>query len=245
MSFLLAAGIVLTCSSLVWAQVAVPIPPPPPPGPPPAVPSQLDAQHKNPIKKVAPGIFRLGDIEINKKNKSLSFPVAVNMDKGLLEYLLVRTGGKTHESLFRTEVQPYDLQFAFLLLGFEGTDAPLSFQGDPAKPKGEAVTITVSYTKADGKSVMTHPEDFMVKFIDNKPAPIKKLDWVFTGSAVHNGQFMAQMDGSIVAIYHDPYALLDNASAGGETDKVWFVREGAVPPIGTAMVLTIKSNSSK
>jgi hypothetical protein len=48
------------------------------------------------------------------------------------------------------------------------------------------------------------------------------------------------MEGSIIAIYHDPAALIDNASEGGESDKVWFVREGASPPVGTPVTVTIK-----
>jgi hypothetical protein len=50
---------------------------------------------------------------------------------------------------------------------------------------------------------------------------------------------MAQAEGSIIAIYHDPSALFDNASPGGESDRVWFVKEDAVPPVGTPVTLTI------
>jgi hypothetical protein len=191
-----------------------------------------------PIIQVSPGIFRIGDIEINKKSKSISFPAEVNMDRGLLEYILVRTGGKTHESLIRTKVEPYNLQIAFLLLGFEPTDRPLRGQGDPDKPKGEQIEISISYDKG-GKPVTIRPEEWVIKKNKDKDSEVKKLDWIYTGSVIWDGRFMAQIEGSIIAVYHDPMALIDNASEGGESDEIWFVKEG-IPPAGTPLTLTIK-----
>ncbi len=247
-------AVFLTAPALSWAQTPAPQPPPRalpgdlPPSPPPAprppppfsAPPELP-QQVNPLKRIAPGIFRLGDIEIDKNNKSVSLPVFVNMDRGLLEYLLVRTGGKTHESLLRTNVQPYDLQIAFLLIGFEGTDKPAGFQGAPEKPRGEHVSISLSNKKTDGKLTTFNPEECIVKMVKNKPGRLKNINWVFTGSFIANGDFQAQREGSIVAIFHDPAALIDNASEGGETDKVWYVNEGVCPPVGTPLTLTIKS----
>lgn len=214
------------------------------PGPTPGavLPSYPEQQEKTiPIERVSPGVFRLGDILIDKKNRSISFPAMVNMDKGLLEYLLVHSGGKTHESLFRTKVQPYDLQIAFLLLGFEGTDDPLKFQGAPEKPKGESVGIMISYNKNDGKAVTVRPEEWIVKKIQDKPKDVGVIDWIYSGSIIVEGKFLAQQDGSIIAIFRDPVALVDNASPGGESDEVWFVKEGAVPPVGTPVTIEIKA----
>jgi hypothetical protein len=191
------------------------------------------------VQKIGPGLFGLGDIQINKPSKSISLPATVNMNKGLLEYLLVRTGGKTHESLFRTTVDPTQLQLAMLLVGAEGTDRPLSRQGDPSVPKGDPVEITVNYLK-DGKVVPLQPESWVVKREGETLSMGTPLNWVFTGSKFSNGRFMAEMEGSIIAIYHDPVALFDNASSGGESDRVWFVNEAAVPPVGTPVTLTIR-----
>jgi hypothetical protein len=192
------------------------------------------------IEKVSPGIFRIGDVLINKKERSVSFPAEVNMDRGLLEYLLVRVGGKTHESLLRTKVEPYLLQVAFLLLGYEGTNNPLAGQGDPRKPTGDAVEIIVTRADSTGKPAPVDYTGWMCKIIDNKRVNIPGLQWVYTGSVVHDGRFIAQMEGSIIALYHDPAALVDNTSQGGESDRIWFVSEGATPPVGTPVTVTIK-----
>jgi len=230
--------------SCLYAQSPFPPPPGPPSGPalPPGAPFIEPQAKAAPIIQLSPGVFRLGDIEINKKNKNISFPAAVNMDKGLLEYALVRTGGKTHESLLRTNIEPYNLQIAFLLLGFEPTDRPLRGQGDPDKPRGEPIEISISYDKV-GKLVTIKPEEWMVQKNKDKDTDIKKLEWVYTGSVIWNGRFMTQMEGSIIAVYHDPVALIDNASEGGESDKIWFVKGGAAPPPGTPVKVTIKGKN--
>lgn len=227
---------IFVLSSVIYAQEPPPVAPPPIPG------EDLWRQGLKPlsVEKVSPGIFKLGDIQINKTARSITFPAKINMGKGLLEYVIVRSGGKTHESLLRTDIQPYDLQLAFLLLGFEPTDNPLPTQGAPEKPKGEPVDIKIEYLKEDGKTGNIRPEEWMIKRIKDKAEDIGKLDWVFTGSLVINGQFLAQSDGSIVAVYHDPAAIVDNASVGGETDEIWFVKEGKVPPVGTQVTVTIK-----
>jgi hypothetical protein len=194
------------------------------------------------VQKVAPGLFRLGAIEISKRDRSVSFPVLVNQHRGLLEYLLVRIGGKTHESLFRTEVDPTQIQMALLLIGLEGTDHPLSRQGDPDAPKGNPVEITVSQFK-DGRMATFKPEIWVTKRSADKVAESEPLQWVFTGSLVRGGRFLAQAEGSIVAIYHDPVALIDNASRGGESDRIWLVNEATVPPVGTPLTMTIHATN--
>ncbi len=198
-------------------------------------------QTATPIEKVSPGVFRIGNILINKETRSITFPALVNMDKGLLEYLLVYSSGKTHESLLRTRVEPYNLQLAFLLLGFEGTDSPLAYQGSPEKPKGEPLEITIVYTKGEAQTVKINAGEWMVQRMDNTQKEVGKLDWVFTGSLVVDGQFLAQSEGSIAAIFHDPVALIDNASTGGESDEIWFVKEKTVPPAGTPVTVSIKA----
>ncbi len=198
-------------------------------------------EHSPPtIEKVSPGIFRIGDILINKKERSISFPAEVNMERGLLEYLVVRIGGKTHESLLRTSVEPYTLQVAFLLLGYEGTDQPLSRQGAIETPKGEPVRITVARDGADGKAETIDYERWICKRIDMTTCETPALTWVYSGSVVTNGRFLAQLEGSLIALYHDPVALIDNSSRGGESDRIWFVKEDTVPPMGTAITVTIR-----
>jgi hypothetical protein len=161
------------------------------------------------------------------------------MNKGLLEYILVRNGGKTHESLLRTQVDPYQVQLALLLLGFETSDRPLARQGDPAIPRGEQVVLSITIKGEDGKYHNVQPQEWIVRKAGEVVSETLKLDLVYTGSIIMNKQFLAQSEGSIVALYHDPVALIDNASPGGESDKIWFVNPKTPPP-GTPVVVTVR-----
>lgn len=70
---------------------------------------------------------------------------------------------------------------------------------------------------------------------------VERLNWVYTGARVWLGRFAAQTGGSIVAVYHDPDAIIDNASPGGESDKIWFVDKKSALPMATPVTITIKS----
>lgn len=223
----------LAAACLAWQPALAQPPHEPPPARDPHALPELPA-----IEKIGPGMYALGEIRINKNARSLSFPASVNMGQGLLEYLLVRVGGKTHESLFRTKVEPAHLQLALLLLGAEGTNQPLDRQGSGDIPQGAPLDITVTYQK-DGRVLAIKPEAWIAhrdqdKFVDLS-APLK---WVFTGSMVHDGLFLAQIHGSMASIFRDPAAIVDNASPGGESDRMWYVKETAIPPAGTPVTLT-------
>ncbi|MFZ5758242.1 MAG: YdjY domain-containing protein [Thermodesulfobacteriota bacterium] len=207
------------------AQVA-PAPPPPPAeemiAPPP------------PLRMIEPGIYEMGDIRISKEKQRLEFPAEVNMDKGLLEYVLVGNSGKVHESLLRTGVSPYALQISLLLLGVEGSLNPLTQQGEARQPQGGRVAVRVAWQEG-GKEKKAEVEEWISK--GDKPAGA--IPWVFTGSVVMDGVFMAQVEKSIIALFHDPIALIDHQLAEGTSDEIWQVA-GNVPPVGTKVTVVIE-----
>lgn len=211
----------------------------------PIVVEQPDLGPPPPIEQVGPGIFRLGEIEIRKDTRSIIFPAQVNMDQGLLEYLIVRSSGKVHESLLRTDVDPFHLQVAFLLLSFEGTDRPILHQGSPETPRGDPVEILIAYRRGGNQELEIKAEDWVVNKIENQVKDVGALKWVYTGSKISEGGFLAQLEGSIVALWHDPVALVDNASPGGESNRIWFSKEGTVPPVGTHVTVIIKAKNYK
>ena len=102
---------------------------------------------------VAPGVIEIGACRVDKKNGRVEFPARVNMQEGLLEYLLVGDAGKLHESLLSTEISPYALQVSLLLLGIEGSYNPLEMQGEARTPEGGRINVKVRWQ--DGKRVKT------------------------------------------------------------------------------------------
>jgi hypothetical protein len=204
--------------------------------PSPAVKAEVSSETPA-IRMITPGFFEIGGIRLNKQEGIVEFDAAVNMDKGLLEYLIVGNGGKTHESLLRAEIEPYNLQIALLMIGLEGTMNPLSAQGDSRLPTGDPITIWVKWEK-NGKIENLQVDKWVAdKNAGNAPTT---MNWVFTGSIISNGVFMAQVEKSIAAIYHDPIALIDNTSKEGASDEIWFVNEKEVPPAGTKVTVTIR-----
>jgi hypothetical protein len=192
------------------------------------------------IEKLGDGKYRIGEIIINKQDKSVTFPAVVNMDKGILEYLLVHNVGKTHESLLRTGVSPYNLQVAFMLLGYDGSDKRIAGQGSPELPNGESVNIMLSDV-AEKQTVPFPVEFWLVNKSESSTSDVNQLNWVFCGSYVNElGGFMSQESGSIVAIWHDPVAMIDNASPGGESNRIWYAKQGTVPTVGTKVMITVK-----
>ena len=193
-----------------------------------------------PIQKKGNGLYRLGEIQINRNTRTILFPAKVNMDKGLLEYVLVKSTGKTHESLLRTSVEPYYLNIAFLLLGFEPSDRPIAEQGAAERPQGAPVKV-VLLVKKEGKTVSVVPDQWIVKKGSRGEDTSPRLEWVYTGSMVMQGKFLAQTSGSLVALYHDPAALMDNTDPDGDNDEIWYVNEKTVPPAGTDIIIKISS----
>ena len=212
---------------------------PPPPLPLPKDRSQMhDAP---PIKKIGPGIFEVGGVRIIKNENRVEFPAKVNMSKGLLEYSIVGDMGKLHESLLRTSIEPFSLQVALLMLGLEGTTNPLHEQGDPRKPEGDPVRIWVIMKKGDSTSKIRIEDWIVLKDSTGKSRPMPHTDFIFTGSIVHEGVFMAQVEKSIAALFHDPSAMIDNPLPEGGSDELWFVNQESVLPVGTEVIVSIEA----
>ena len=54
--------------------------------------------------------------------------------------------------------------------------------------------------------------------------------FVFTGSKVIEGVYLAEEDGSIVAVYHDSRATLNSRDDESDSDDVWLPNPEKMPP---------------
>ena len=82
------------------------------------------------VEKLGNNRFKLGDIIIDKNTDSVRFPAKVNMNEGLLELLLCAPYGKTHESLFTTEVDAIHFNLALIMIGCEKGKVRVKHQGE-------------------------------------------------------------------------------------------------------------------
>ncbi len=199
-----------------------------------------------PLKEIEPGIFELGKVRLNKTQKSLSFPATLNMTQGLIEYALVSSTGKLHESLLQTEVEPYHIHLAALLLGVKcaGADPPEPAARPAPSPvvSGGKLSVWISW-KSGGAQKRCRLESLILNL--QTKSPMSQGAWIYSGSRVVEGTFLAQRDGSLIAIIADPDALVNNPRPGRENDEIWEVNSAKAPPSGTAVQITLQLAEEK
>lgn len=210
-----------------------------PAGQPPAPPS---------IREVSPGVLQVGGVKLEKAARRVSFPAKLNMTDGPLEYLLVTGQGKLHESVLKADLEPHHLQVAMLLLGAKGMEAaPLTnapsggpitqAQGERNPPlPGEPVLIEVTWTQA-GKPQRRRIEELV--FNKRAKGPMARGPFTFTGSRIWQGKFVAQTEGSLIALITDPDAVFNNPRPNRDADEAWVVRPQDVPPLDTVVEVSI------
>ena len=152
------------------------------------------------------------------------------------------TYGKTHESILRTEVPPVQVQLALVLLHAKGADtsslrrAPNEYGGTPEFAiTGDPVTIEVAWEQ-HGKTIHRLAEAMFVHLGGAGTEP--KGRWVFNGSVVWQGAFLAQSSGSLISLIPDPIALVNLSPARGES-VTWTADPERTPPPGVLVQVTI------
>ena len=190
-----------------------------------------------PVKQTGPDRFMVGQVELNKRRRTVTFSAELNMNAGAIEYLIVTRAGKTHESLLSTGVEPYHIHLAMLLLNARGA-AGRPFPENPAKPlPGEPVELELSWWQ-NGKEKRRHAGQLVRN--EQTGGAMTRGAWTYTGSHIMEGTFVAQRDGSIVSVMLDPDALINNPRAGRENDKIWRINTNGLPPLQTPVQVTIR-----
>ena len=224
--------------------------PVPAPGPPPALRNKPlnplppgEAPPVQPISKITETQFKMGEIEFDTKERTLTFPAKVNMNQGNLEYLLVADHGKVHEALLATPVQPFYLNVVFLLMKFEKAENFFPDLQEPSKKLPKPVLkdtnsfeCKLSWKDQEGKVQSALLTDWIQNNLTKKPVP--RTRWVYTGSVVDgNGSFLSQLEGSILACYTDPVSMINSPLDGNDNDEIW-VPAPKVPPVDTSVQIT-------
>jgi hypothetical protein len=191
---------------------------------------------KAPLQEISPGIYKLGKVRLDKNQKTITFPAVLNMNEALVEYLVVSTNGKTHESLLRTDAEPWHIHVAMLLLGAKGSQDK-SFPENKTQPlPGDTVRIEIRWMDKENPKRF-RGEDWIID-VAAKQA-VSPGYWTYTGSRIEDGNFRAQQDGSIIALIEDADALINNPRTGRDNDDNWRVKSEGLPPLETPAEVTI------
>lgn len=163
----------------------------------------------------------LGEVKVDAQARRISFPAEVNMRSGQVEYLAVHESGKIHESIFKTSVSPKQVHAAALL--FSGTNAGVL--------KIEKIEVAWKDKKFQGAELILDKA---------KKRALRETKWAYRGSRLVDGVFLAEREGSIVAVREDRDALVDQDTPEAADDENWEALTEVVPEIGTAVTISIQ-----
>lgn len=195
------------------------------------------AGQTNPVvRTLEGGRLEVGLVRLDPKARTVTVPAFVNLSEGIVEYILVHSGGKTHESLLRTDAQPRDIHLAMLLLGARGAgtnavslDPDLALHGDP-------ITVEVRWTQGRRARVAAAEE---LVYDRRLGSALRRGRWTYTGSRLREDGFGAQADGSIVSLITDPDALVNNPRRGREDDDNWLAKAARLPEFNSPVEVVI------
>ena len=250
--------IFLTILSTVAILHAEPTPAPTPPAPPtpelPGKPSNEQAGKaaeaaKTPsVTKLENGMIKVGEVTFDPKTRQIYIPCIVNMNEGMLEYAIVHEGGKVHESLLKTKASPTDINVAFKLLRYvespelfplprENYETPVQYPvvSDEVR-KGARVDLSLEW-KVEGKSKKAELAEWIHHGDETKL--MGKEPWVYGGSMMYAGKFVAESTGDIASICVVSASILLYAGQDDDNDEMWHANHDVMPAKDSPVTLII------
>lgn len=241
------AAIFVACSSILRGDPATERAPVEPRTLP--APDQRVEEVKPAVKKLEGDRFQVGEVIFDAKTREIRFPAAVNMaGEELLEFAIVHVNGKVHESLLVTEISATDLNIAFKLLRYQASaefypiqEADGSYSNEFPKVSDEvkkAARINLSVEWKEGDKTRTAKlHEWIAHGSTGKPMAADP--WVYGGSGVYEGKFMAESTGDIAAIFLSNSALINFSGKDNNSDEVWLAFPKRVPTEGTKITVII------
>ncbi|MBT3380979.1 MAG: hypothetical protein HN742_42600 [Lentisphaerae bacterium] len=165
------------------------------------------------FERLPDGDIRLGGVTVHRQKREISFPAKVNLMSGKLDLMISTGEGRLYESLLRTDVRPLHLQTLMYLLRIR--NGPRFKQEDGRQ--GDLVDIELAYTNAEGETTREPIEQWMCDERTGKP--MTRYGWVFVGSDIRDGMFLAEVEGNVVVTYSCGATVLDIPDEGG--NKAW------------------------
>lgn len=188
------------------------------------------------IRRLDNGRVEIGLVRLDPAHRTVTLPAYVNLREGIVEYVLVHSSGKTHESLLRTDAQPRDIHVAMLLLNARGAGTNALPLDPSERLPGDPVSVEVQWT--EGRRRKTVPVEEVI-YDRHLRSALRRGLWTYTGSRLREDGFGAQVDGSIVSIITDPDALVNNPRRGREDDDNWLAAAQRLPEFNTPVDVVI------
>lgn len=199
------------------------------------------------IEDLGNSVYRIGSIKVDKAKRILTVPgvmLPYEKEKAIEFIASTNQGYKSYESVFALEANAFEFNLACILIGLDAKQAVLpKFHFDPEAVKGNVVSINVAW-EVEGKSI-DYDVAALLKVGDTKPA-IPSV-WIYTGSQFIEGdRYMAQMDGVLIGLSHDPASIIEHREGLGLGD--WggvTIDADLAPPAGREIIVKVKGVSGE
>jgi hypothetical protein len=164
------------------------------------------------IKRLSPTVVQIGSLQVDSAARELRAPGTLNQVT-ILEFVANTPRGlKEYESAITVDSDAATFNAALLLLGLDPARARVPTQHfDETPPAGDPVELWVEAVRPN-KPLRFPVEELLWHQIDKRtlePGP-----WVYTGSTMAQGQFLAEADGVLIGLVHSPAPLIENPRKG-------------------------------
>ncbi len=204
----------------------------------PMAPDEWESAAARLIEKTGDHTLRIGIVQCDRSERTLTIPAQVNAREGLVEYALVTRKGKIHESLLSTDADPLHVQMAAMLLGMSP---------QPGKQPACEVTVEVEWA-TNGPAKKVALEDLIALAGDStgnaNGGRMARGPWKFTGSQIDSSGFVAAREGSIIALIDDPASLVANPRHDRQDDTLHSPQTAAMPGIGIPVSVRIRCKAA-
>jgi len=219
------------------------------------VPSEEKAEEKPAataepsVKKLADGTMQIGEIIFDPKTRQVRVPCTVNMDEGLLEFAVVHENGKIHESLLITKASALHINIAMKLLRYVASEELYAIEKERGVlsdrfpeveekvRKAARVNLSIEW-QHEGKAKKVPMSDWIMHTRTTKPMSAEP--WVYGGSMMYEGHFVAEQNGDIAAIFVSRGSLFLYPGKDNTNDEMWLANTKRIPPQGTSVFFLIE-----
>ncbi len=193
------------------------------------------------LKPLGGDRFQIGHIVIDKRARTFTVPGRVQVLGKPLEYLATSPGGmKAYEALLELDATGSEFNLACILVGLERPPNQEAFQRYSREPlQGQRAAIYISWAEGATRRKLSAADALM-----NPQSGVKaeSIEWVYLGSLLSKaeGQFAADVTGTLIGFVHDPTSVLE--SVGGVGIGAYGSVQGntALPPVGSAIELIVE-----
>jgi hypothetical protein len=177
---------------------------------------------------------------VDPENHEISMDAAICLHRGIIEYLICRSGSFDHEALFSTRCRPSRLHAALLMIG----GAPCPFLADVEWPAlarerpAARVVVDVEYVE-NGAAKRQHAG----RFLRNRERAdhLAEGGWIFTGTPflAYDGRerYAADVDGAVAGVSPKGGSVLQYGDLLGVPyqgqDQGQEIDETVTPTVGT------------